>query len=182
MICFWDLFSDYVHWSQGDDKVGIARNNSGEVLTRTVNSRRRPSDPLLLLTISIHHLESNDYVDDVDHNTETPTVFDNKSHESGSSIHTEHEKLNKALSRKRDSDSGEPEKDPESKELLEVMVVLYNKRDLFLKILKNPRAFVNFLESGGFQFRESVGQIRFIPSVRFVMEQNNDMNTERRKF
>ena len=221
------MYSDYVHCSQVDDKVGVARNSSGKVLMRSVNSRRRPSDPQLLRTISIHHLESNAYGDDVHHNSENRTVVDN-SHKSGSSIntvlpakvsdtHAFHEpsephgslkttdcvsqtkpnrlpdhlvekhsllrqKLNKALSRKRSTDSGELEQDAESTELLEVMVLLNNNRDLLLKILKNPRAFANFLESEQASRLERVlDRSGSFPVSRLSSEQNDEVSKHKHR-
>ncbi|XP_020242154.1 LOW QUALITY PROTEIN: protein TRM32-like [Asparagus officinalis] len=173
-----------------EDEGVFSRNNSGKVLMRSHNSKRRASvssvsstSSQLLRTLSIHHLENDEYVEDDADNNENATVRDTQ--ESSSSRNREpevsddlpsqrrrephkinifpnrlqekhsvlREKVNNAketLSKKTGTDVKEIEQDAavhQSKEFMDMMVLLNNNRELLLKVLKDPSSFVNFLES-----------------------------------
>lgn len=188
-----------MQWSQVEDEGSISRDNSSKVLARGLNSKRRHSSSLssisspsaqLLRTLSIHHLESNDYAENSAINSEKLPVVHN-SDDRGSAgghallqspskprgtLHTVdyvgQTKLNKvpdhlaekhsllreklqnakeAMSKKKGTDAKELEQDAaafhQSKEFMDMMLLLNNNRELLLKILKDPSSFLSFLES-----------------------------------
>lgn len=222
-------------YSQEED--ARVRNNTDKAFPGNLNPNRRhgekdlnqnlsiDSPRLLQRTVSIHHMESNDYINNVPRGNVVQSVNGN-SQNCSSSINREQEslpetnephrilnsddhkgqtklyrvpdhllekhsllreKLNNAkeMSKKEHTEAKEPGQDApaeQSKELVEMMMLLNNNRELLLKILKDPSAFGHFLEGQQNSSAEKTLERRgSFPGLGLSSEQDNEISRSKHK-